>query len=153
MKKALTLLLMSALFILVALPPGNTELALEKQSIQTLQSDLVAVSDVNFEVENYVLLPVNAVEIEISPGDMLKGVYYSEFSKNNESQFIDVYALVNVDNSKERFPWYRTNDYFICNYVNSDVLAPNLIGKNHKLYQDVGISPGWKQWCHYDTTT
>jgi hypothetical protein len=154
MKRILVLSLMFATLVLVVVPLGKSELALKDSPIENLQGDLISIDDVNFEPQTEVTNPINVVEVEISPGDNLQGVYYSEFSKDNNSHmdgFLALYAI-NDYSYKRTQRLYGTNYFTQSIWLNSDLATtPNTAtGTNKKDYTEVGISPALSVTHQYD---
>ncbi len=87
-----------AFVALVVMPTGKTVKAYEKQQIETFESDLSLINDVEFEFTK-ISDPLMIVEVEISYGDNLQGVYYFEGSKDNSITTDSYYALNNSDPS------------------------------------------------------
>lgn len=181
-RKFSILFFIMAFAALVVMPTGETVKAYEKQQIETLESDLNLINnDVEFKfTENS--YPIMIVEVEISYGDNLQGVYYFEGSKSNSITTYSYYALnyssvplkevkpcldVSTDNNRyeqankllaESKMWYCSNNYLMYSIrPNSNILktsANYITGKNHIESKEVhGYLPCYKQNLQYNYTT
>lgn len=128
--------MIAALTLVFIMPTENVK-AHEKQSIEVLEVDLNDIIDVNYEIAKDIT-PINVAEVEISPGDSFKGVYCSEFSKDDNS----LYTFDANNKSVETANRLYENNYFRQRQSNSNCtsIQNTKLANARKEYEEVGIT-------------
>jgi len=126
MKKIIYLLSL-AVITLVFLPDNPVYSIPISEDCELVCDNVNSTIDVVFDVADQDLLIVQIIEADLSPGDIQWGVYYPEFSKDNNSQYDGLNALYAISDNKEKLRWYGTN-YFRQNLKSNTTLTT----KNYK---------------------
>lgn len=143
MKKVIGILFgIAVLTVLVLTPPGETVKMYEKQSIETVQVDVINIDGVELQSVNF-FNPIDVLEVGIMPGYSSGCMYIAKYSIHKNTNSIETDRL------------YGTN-YFLHSFrLNSDPATTQLhqIAKKHKDYKGVGIPPGLILGHRNDATT